>query len=652
MKPFFRCIMMFVLASAGISLFAKGNWGADRTKNYSFETSHTGNVTGILADASGKSFFSCGKDGSIIKWSENGSGEKYQVSSYEITEMAKNPAGNDFAIVETDGNEMNAITVFDWGTLTKKFSKRFSEKITGVAYSQRGKYLFVSSRGVSSYYILDAKTGVILKQIGDISSPISLAKTGASEKSAVFYLPAGKLVYYNLVNFGRFKRIDTEASLNQPTLLNMNKYLAAEKNGHIYIIDAMTGKAVNKTAASSPIILDCEESDTVLYYIEKSGKTGLFLKSINVEDSFKTETLGQISLNNEKEAVSCAAKVASSFIIGSSEGNIFKISAKNLSDGAARVSKNEFAKVLDLCSAPDGSVYFIAGKSVYKSSYSSKAVELVYSGVNQTNISSFKNNFVLWSNNSAQTVQYLNSETGKISTLFVPKAKIKNLNVCGEKLVYIQGTASVYSHDVASGASKLLYTGTSVESAVLSGDTLYVAKALVGLTDSSFVRVNTRTKETVPLLKSGFSSCALCCDASSSSNHVFGIVLNDENNAKTSEVFDYDPVAKTTKILFTTCDNDFQAFITSKNSEVFTNLGNNFISSYDNADGNVLIYRRGSSMPSKIEVLENGKIASVNDDGSVSWYEKANRTPLGQWYLLTKDTEDGSSVQWKEFSPF
>lgn len=641
--------MMIVFASAGISLFAKGNWGADRTKNYAFETGHTGNVTGIIADSNGKAFFSCGKDGSVIKWSENGGCEKYQVSSYEITGIAKNPAGTDFVVAETDGNDINAITVFDWETLTKKFSKRFSEKITGIAYSQKGKYLFVSSQGVSSYYILDAKTGLVLKQIGDISSPISLAKTGASEKSAVFYLPAGKLVYYNLVNFGRFKRIDTEASLNQPTLLNMNKYLAAEKNGFIYIIDAMTGKAVNRTAAKLPIILACEESDTVLYYIEKDGKSGTYLKSINVEDSFKTETIGNIELKNESEVIRCAAKVSEAFVFGSSDGNVFKVNAKNLSDGVAKISKNEYSKVLDLCSKEDGSVYFIAEKNIYKGSYNSKDVELVASNVNQTNISAYKDNFILWTNNSAQTIQYLNTETNKVSTLFVPKAKIKNLKVCGEKLVYVQGTSSVYSHDVDSGAKKLLYTGTSVEAAVLSGDSLYVAKALVGLTDSSFVRVNTRTKETVPLLKRGFSSCTLCLDSSSPSNHIFGIVLHDENNAKSSDVFDYDPVAKTAKTLFSTCDNDFNVFVASKGSEVFTNLGKNFISSYNNENNEVLVYRRGTSIPSKIELLASGKIAVVNEDGSISWYEKANRSPVSQWYLMTGTTEDGSVAQWKVF---
>ncbi len=649
MKPFFKCITMIAFASAGISLFANGNWGADRTKTYTFETGHAGTVSGILSDSSGKSFFSCGKDGSVIKWSENGGGEKYQISSYEITGMAKNPAGTDFAVIETDGNEMNAITVFDWETLTKKFSKRFTDKVTGVAYSQKGKYLFVSSQGVSSYYILDAKTGIVLKQMGDISSPISLAKTGASEKSAVFYLPAGKLVYYNLVNFGRFKRIDTEASLSQPTLLNQNKYLAAEKNGFIYIIDAMTGKAVNRTAANLPIILACEESDTVLYYIEKAGKTGSFLKSIDVENSFKTETIGQISLSGDREVIRCAARISNAFVLGSSEGNIFRLVPGKLDDGATKVSKNVYAKVLDLSSAENGSVCFIAGKSVYRTSADSTDVELLASNVNQTNISSYKNNFILWSDNSSQTVQYLNSETKKISTLFSPKARIKNLKVCGEKLVYVQGTSSVYSHDISSGTSKLLYTGTSVESAVLSGETLYVAKALVGLTDSSFVRVNTRTKETVPLLKSGFSSCAICCDASSSSNHIFGIVLHDENHAKSSDVFDYDPVAKTTKILFTASGNDLKVFIASKGSEVFTNLGKNFISSYNNENNEVLVYRRGTSIPSKIELLASGKIAVVNEDGSISWYEKANRSPVSQWYLMTGTTEDGSVAQWKVF---
>ncbi|MBQ2481790.1 MAG: hypothetical protein II516_11165, partial [Treponema sp.] len=143
--------------------------------------------------------------------------------------------------------------------------------------------------------------------------------------------------------------------------------------------------------------------------------------------------------------------------------------------------------------------------------------------------------------------------------------------------------------------------------------------------------------------------CTLCLDSSSPSNHIFGIVLHDENNAKSSDVFDYDPVAKTAKTLFSTCDNDFNVFVASKGSEVFTNLGKNFISSYNNENNEVLVYRRGTSIPSKIELLSSGKIAVVNEDGSISWYEKANRSPVSQWYLMTGTTEDGSVAQWKGF---
>ena len=125
--------------------------------------------------------------------------------------------------------------------------------------------------------------------------------------------------------------------------------------------------------------------------------------------------------------------------------------------------------------------------------------------------------------------------------------------------------------------------------------------------------------------------------------------MHDENNAKSSDVFDYDPVAKTTKILFSTCGNDFKVFVASKGSEVFTNLGKNFISSYNNENGDVLVYRRGTSVPSKIELLANGKIAVVNEDGSISWYEKANRSPVSQWYLVTSNSEEGSLAQWKVF---
>ena len=637
MKMFKSMLFIFsgILFFSSTSLFAKDAWENARFKTRNSAEGHAGRVMAIASDKDGKSFFSCGSDGYVVRWSENGNGDRYQLSSYPLSSITVNPAGTDFAVWESEGTDSNVITVFDWNSQTKKFSKRFSDKITGLSYSQKGSYLFVSTQGVSSYYILDSKNGTILKKISDISSPICMIKTGASEKSAVFYLKSGMIVYYNLVNFGSFKKFSTEGNLYQTTLFSGNKYLAGEKNGFIYIIDALTGKTLSRIPSKSPTILEDSESSDILYYLEKDAKGTTSLKSINADDSFGAETAGTVSISSG-EAIASAARTLKDVIIGTTSGNIYSLPIKAPSSEAAAVSKGKFDKISDIAHSSDGSFYFISGKNIYKSSYNEKKAELVVSDQNQTNIEEFGSNFILWSKGTKRTVQYLNSSTGKVSTLFTPKAIIQSLKICDGSVVYVQGRASVYSFDINSGKLTWLYSGTSIEDALVYEKNLYVAKAKVGTSDSAFVKINLKTRESVPVFKKGFSSCGLSSFQNAAAPYVYGILLSEEDNAKTSEVFAYDIKGAKSEILFKADVNDLYAQTFANENAVFTNIGKSNLCSYNEGKKEVFVYRRGLAVPQKAEFFDDGKIAVVNTDGSLTWYSSGNRIPLADW-CFSKD---------------
>ena len=95
-----------------------------------------------------KTFFSAGKDGFLINWSPDGIGEHYQVTDLEIKLAAVSPNGSEIAVYETDGGGINRLSVWNWNTLQKRFSKRFTDTITSLNYSANGTYIMCGTASV------------------------------------------------------------------------------------------------------------------------------------------------------------------------------------------------------------------------------------------------------------------------------------------------------------------------------------------------------------------------------------------------------------------------------------------------------------------------------------------------------------------------
>ncbi|MBQ2530334.1 MAG: hypothetical protein II547_08785, partial [Treponema sp.] len=86
---------------------------------------------------------------------------------------------------------------------------------------------------------------------------------------------------------------------------------------------------------------------------------------------------------------------------------------------------------------------------------------------------------------------------------------------------------------------------------------------------------------------------------------------------------------------------DQDAFVKVVGNTLYTNLGKNQVYAYDIETGLVKVYRRTSSLPRKIACTAD-RIAFLNDDGGISWYNPLSQTAISQWYL-------GVDGKWIEF---
>ncbi len=648
--------------TCALSLISSGVYA----QSYISSQSHNGNVSGIAIAAANDNtnnssesnvFFSAGNDGFVIKWNTQGQGEHYQVSDMNIQNMDVSPDGNEIVIYESNGLSTNRISVLDWRNFNKKFTKRFKSTITSLSYSAKGTYLIVGTAAVNGTYVLNAKTGMVQKNIKDITGIITMAKTGESEKTAVLYSPSGYLYYYDIKN-GKIKaKFQTETALDQVTLFGTanfaNRFLAGVKNNEIFIIDATTGKSIAIYNVTSPMIVaaknDMEEG---LYYISKRGRA--YSMSLISQDTLSTYLKDKNSVPNTPESTFiknfqglkstdsfCSiAKNQESIFLGTQSGDIYTISdlVESETYSLMPITQNNFQNVMDIAS-DNQKFYFLTQSQVFEASFMEKTANPVVANPGQTNFYIYQDSFIFWSKDSRNPVQMQSIfDLTNLYTLFTPKNKLKTMHIYDDKILYIEGNNSVNIYDMASGKSKQVYFGPAIEDAAVIGDSVYVAKAATSLTDTSLIAVSLSTGETVPVQINGTVTFSL---STNSENMVYGIAMDSKNDDVVTQVFSYDTKAKFYRSLLRVIDEDPSAFTILCNDSLYTNIGRSHIYTYNTKINRSSSFKRSSSVP--LSAIANSEYLLVlNKDGSISWYMPSSKGLIASWYLT-------DSNEWWEF---
>lgn len=656
MKKFFF-FSLLILFTANLKIFAQ----------YTSTQSHEGRVN-FIASASqvhDSQFFSAGNDGFLVKWSDDGMGEHYQISDMQLKLVCQNPVTQDIAVYDTDGVSTHRIIVINSQTFERRFTKRFADSVQSISFSAKGNYLIVGTAAVNGTYIFNARTGTVSKRTNDVSGIVSLSKTSDSEKTAVMYSPSGSIIYYNLQTMTQKAKFSTEARLEQTVLFGTGKinmrFLAGVKDNTIYLIDATNGKIVGTYAAKSPLIFSSSkdnEEKQGLYFITNEGRS-YALKYIN-----ETMLINQLKASTNqifnppaplivkyfiglrsRDSFTCAAKNLGNIILGTQSGNLYTMTDIPESETYSLfpITEKMYEKIYDIDS--DGNDFYLLTKdSIFKTSYETGMITTLGKNTSQTNITLYQDQVVLWTKNSKRAVQLIDLTNNSLpaQNLFSPINELRNLRIFGNKIVYILGTSSVNVYDFETKLSSEIYSGTAIQDAVLIDEnTLFVAKTGTGVNDSPIISVNITTKETVPMKFTGNVAFSLSYDYDGANKLLYGINIKSVNDSFTTELFSYNPSTRIYTAILRLNDQDSSAFTFLNSPVVYTNLGKNQVYACNVATKRNLSYKRSASMPIKTACTSN-TIAILNHNGSISWYRPNSQTSLGDWYLSV-------SGEWFEF---
>lgn len=592
------------------------------------------------------SFFTVGDDGFVIKWLPDGTGEHFQISDLEIKLIAISPNGTDIAVYETDGFSTHRISEWNWKTLTRKSAKRFTDSIVSLEYSAKGTYLMAGTSSVDGMLFLDPKNKLTpLAVVKETTGTITVAKTGATEKTVLMYNPQGTLTYYNLINGSKVHEFDCEMLLEQPTLLHNNYYLVGTKNDNIAIINATTGETASTIPAKNPIILKSKGSD--LHFVEYDEQNDrLILKQVPLKKSdlqFIPVELQYFTIGEYEEITTSSYSEQNGIIYGTDKGAIYK-NGIYPSDAAVtidiqRLTETAHNRISDIAII-DNKYYFISHNNVYVGQTLQTDISILAENVNATNIIAFDNSLILWSLNDIKPVYKLNfKEDGshEIKELFTIDKPITSLNANQNSIVTITGNSIVYLYSFETNINEEIYSSSGLQDAILfDSENLYVAKTAVTNPTSALINININTKETVPHPVKGDVIFSLETQEKNGTTELYGVSIISSNGKKTTEIFNYKPSTKLYSPLLQWGDEDTNAFVKVINGVIYTNIAKTGARSLNLSTKKSAVLKRAASLPKDI-VGNKTHLATVNQDGSVTWYNTSTNAKITNWNLTAED---------------
>lgn len=604
--------------------------------------SHAGKVTNVayLEDSDG-SVFSAGNDGFLIKWTEDGMGEHYQISDLTIKMIARSPNGNDIAVYESDGASLNRVSVWNWKTFTRKYAFRFNDSLTSLSYSAKGTYIICGTASVSGAFFLNSMNGSIIRnKIKGNTGVVNFIQTSDSEKSVVMYSPKGNLTYYNLQNGEQKAKFNTEYDLSQFCLFNNGVFGAGVRGSGIFVVQAVTGSTIGAFTAQNPILVGSNKSKD-LYYIINENRQFKVYKIANDRNKavIAPELMRTFSGLKTGEQIVCATLADEEIYAGTNSGNIYKFDYAQAErvDVQQSLTDKMYEKIYDVA-AVGNDFYFLTPSSIFLSSYESSNIDKKAGNSGYTNLIPYGQNIILWSKDSKKAVVLMELSTGKMTQLFAPEGTVQTLKLYGTSLIDVESNSQVNLFDIPNLKKRELYKGTSIQDAILfTENDLYVAKSSGSSPNVPLIYVNVNTQETVPLSMKGNVAYSLTYDYDKNPAEIYGITIytNSQTKKLTTSIFAYKPQTKSSRYLLSITDEDSEAFANLFDNVLYTNIGKSQVRSYNLSTRRDFLYRRSASMPIKT-VRNQGKMVVLNRDGSISWYNPTLNSVLADWYLTTE----------------
>lgn len=634
------CILLSVCAplvfAAEPSLVSEiaGYSGSDQAVVRSGLHQHRGSVLALARQGTSDAFFSAGEDGFISLHDPLGNSHIWQISDMPIKMIAVHPDGNLIASYETDGFSVHRLSLWSWKDKKRLYAKRFREAITSVSWSAKGTYVMIGNTSLDGITVLTGESGKPKKIFDTSPGPVSLSHTGAKETSVITFGPLGAIRYTEISNGKQRAVYQGPAHISSPSLFDNNRRITGFSGTHVLSIDATSGKVVQEFPTTKAIMATGSFDNQPMWF-SPSGEDWQLCREDKTSAPFAT---------TDYEAITTALAMESKIVFGSETGRLYEIPKPldtQFQDTVLTPTVLTDAKIvpIDDIVSNGNTLYLLSGGSVFSVAGPSQSPTLVFSGITANRFRMIEDAFLFWSWNSGGDVLMTSLQGDNPKVLYTAQEGIRSLTLFGRQIACVEGTsrAVVFSPSLT---KPFVYEGAGLQDAVLvSIESLIVSKSSTSRSPHPLLHIHTRTRETVPLPVQGELSFGLQ-PSPQNPHELLVFLVQAEGQSRTELVrikIEGDDITSTTvdkKAVYP--DEDLKALLFVENNAVLTNLGKGSLVEIDLRTLRQYPLERGYALPLKPEVL-GSYMASLNYDGSLSWYRRSSRSLISTGYL-SEDT--------------
>jgi WD40 repeat protein len=635
-------------------------------------TGHQGAVNDMEYDIASGFIYTSGNDGTLRIWDPSSKKliHRMQLSNLPIVDITVDPTSSKIAAIESDEVDIYRMSVWNWKTGKKYFDKTLNGIPLFFKFSPGGNFITYGRTNWESLKFVQSETGRELPYLNKGFGIVSYGLTDKRENTIMTYSPStGALSFWNIKTGKQTSELKTTPNLSNISPLppvEQPKYAAASTEDHLVIINLWNG--IMESSVYLPdithITVNNEENEIGCISL-MDGKPVFSKWEFDKNSSILSRRYTPIE--DIPEDVT-GIKYINDILYATGESGV--ILRYSLYTGSpVTFSENELIKINDLVFKDNHLVFSTSEKLTTLTSdffsdntpakptasfISEQYRDIPFQGEILLEKYLYES-ILLWSKNSNEEgIFYIfNPSTGYIGSSYHDfSSSLRSLTVSDETITVIDKQGTLRILDAYNYETLFTYRALGMQKAIHteSGD-LLLGKSVTSPFESSLIKINPKTGETVPIENPAF----LIFDMASheESGYLYTLSLERRGtrvftsiNAHFGENF-----VKQEPLYSVEGENiDSQIVFDPQENKLYTTAG--FRGILNITDNLILKLESNNRLPKKIYLHENG-IYAVNTDGTLSMWDKKSGTHLfdlyvfqdHSWVVLTKNQYYYSSMR-------
>lgn len=625
-------------------------------------SSHASPVRALMLDAEQRHLISGGEDGKVKVWDvESGVLRRSaQISHLPVHTIAVHPRERQVAVVHSDGRRRFTLTVWDWGRNQELYRHTLAEVPIFLDYSPQGTFLVYTQAEINSLRFLAAQSGRALPYLRRGFGIVTFATIASSEERIMTYIAStGTITYWEVASGRQIQTATTQPGIDNLSVLANRRFAAGRLNDELIVLDILDGTVRDRYPMQDLQQVTVNRANGEIAAISRSGQQvdiayftfdrGRLNRTYRTTPAFPP-SVTELTLHGDSLHVANADGALFRYTVGQrlgrviAENRIQPITGLASTDGALHLSTSRQIMSLksDLFGTEEIPLNRVESLDVAHRANPLRGnvgLSTILHGVPSTET------VVLWDSSGRDPVI---SSYDPLTTLVreLPldeHRSLRSFHVTDGHLLLLHNNDSLRKVRLDDFRTVFSYTAEGMETAVGVQDALVIGKSRLNPFDSSLLRIDTRTGETVRIDSDTFLVFDMVYDPSSRLLYTLGLQQTDRG-VRTIVSVHRGENFQNRRVIQSYDGEDLDATIAldPRTGHLFTTLGRDGVLIWDG--------RRTITLPAMQHVprelyITARHLYAVNRDGSLSVWSMRHREPLmnvylftdGEWAVVTSD---------------